>query len=89
MYEGVQYHLLDFVRRCSFGPESSFKCEPIRILTIWKCIRSKILDQKCIFEANLTRDTELFQIVFWTQNVYVVLQQKLILSRNDPLKGES
>ena len=56
--------MLNFLRRCTFGPESSFKCEPMRILTIWKCIRSKILDQKCIFEANLTRDTELFQTLF-------------------------
>ena len=43
MYEGVQYHMLNFLRRCTFGPESYFESGPkVRIRTIRELTKTAI-----------------------------------------------
>ena len=99
MFEGVQNHLFELLRKCNFGPKFSlrnvqscrfehFESGPKLQFDMWwkinasSCnfgplsnwsnlqfwsIEAENVDQICIYEVIWTRDSELFQTLFWTK----------------------
>ena len=77
VFGGVHFHVLQIVTYSCFENAllSSYSSvalsnrsnwAKIHLSTVWKCAKTTIL-QKCIFEVNLTLDTELLQTLFCTK----------------------